>query len=302
MARSCKGCRIEGCEDENIIELANGCICCTVADDFLPTIEALLNRAVAARPYRHRDLGPGAAEAACCKAFAWPEVRTRVTVDGVIAVVDGPAVAAGRFAEDPEALAAQRAADPSLDHDSPLAELFEDQLACADIVILNKIRSDATRRRARPRSRRSPTQLRPSVKIVPASFGAIDARIAARRRGRGRGRSRQRGPAITTPKASTTTTISRASMSSCRSWRSTQTLCSSGSPRRSRATTSCGSRDSSPWPARRCAWCCRASAAGCSITTTAPGAPGESAASRLVVIGLKGLDRARDHGRAGAAR
>ena len=37
-----KGCRIEGCAEENIIELANGCICCTVADDFIPTIEKLL--------------------------------------------------------------------------------------------------------------------------------------------------------------------------------------------------------------------------------------------------------------------
>jgi len=110
------------------------------------------------------------------KAFTWPEVRTRVTVDGVIAVVDGPAAAAGRFAEDLEALAALRAADPSLDHDSPLAELFEDQLACADIVILNK--SDQMDPAARAAAEQAVAdKLRPSVKVVPASFGAIDARI-----------------------------------------------------------------------------------------------------------------------------
>jgi cobalamin biosynthesis protein CobW len=168
-----KGCRIEGCEEENIIELANGCICCTVADDFLPTIEALLNRPI---PPDHIVIETSglALPKPLLKAFAWPEVRTRVTVDGVIAVVDGPAVNAGRFAEDPAAVAASRAADPSLDHDSPLAELFEDQLACADMVILNK--SDlmsAEERRAAEQTVGG--HLRPSVKIVGASFGAIDA-------------------------------------------------------------------------------------------------------------------------------
>jgi cobalamin biosynthesis protein CobW len=168
-----KGCRIEGCEAENIIELANGCICCTVADDFLPTIEALLNRAA---PPDHIVIETSglALPKPLLKAFAWPEVRTRVTVDGVIAVVDGPAVNAGRFAEDPQAIAASRAADPSLDHDSPLAELFEDQLACADMVILNK--SDLMSSQERASAERIVTaHLRPSVKIVHASFGAIDA-------------------------------------------------------------------------------------------------------------------------------
>ena len=168
-----KGCRIEGCEEENIIELANGCICCTVADDFLPTIEALLNRPV---PPDHIVIETSglALPKPLLKAFAWPEVRTRVTVDGVIAVVDGPAVNAGRFAENPDAVAASRAADPSLDHDSPLVELFEDQLACADMVILNK--SDLmTPDERRAAERTVGGHLRPAVKIVPASFGGIDA-------------------------------------------------------------------------------------------------------------------------------
>ena len=168
-----KGCRIEGCEEENVIELANGCICCTVADDFLPTIEALLNRAA---PPDHIVIETSglALPKPLLKAFAWPEVRTRVTVDGVIAVVDGPAVNAGRFAEDPEAVAANRAADPNLDHDSPLAELFEDQLACADLVILNK--SDLMSTEERKAAEKAVGEhLRSSVKIVPASFGAIDA-------------------------------------------------------------------------------------------------------------------------------
>jgi cobalamin biosynthesis protein CobW len=168
-----KGCRIEGCAEENIIELANGCICCTVADDFLPTIEALLNRP---NPPDHIVIETSglALPKPLLKAFAWPEVRTRVTVDGVIAVVDGPAVTAGRFADDPKAVDARRAADASLDHDSPLAELFEDQLACADMVILNK--SDQMTMPERLLAERMVAEhLRPSVKIVSAIYGAIDA-------------------------------------------------------------------------------------------------------------------------------
>ena len=170
-----KGCRIQGCEEENIIELANGCICCTVADDFLPTMEALLSRPA---PPDHIVIETSglALPKPLVKAFTWPEVRTRVTVDGVIAVVDGPAAAAGRFAEDPEALAARRAADPSLDHDSPLAELFEDQLACADVVILNKADQMDAAARAAAESVVA-EKLQPSVKVVPAIFGAIDAKV-----------------------------------------------------------------------------------------------------------------------------
>ncbi|HEX4569770.1 MAG TPA: cobalamin biosynthesis protein CobW [Dongiaceae bacterium] len=170
-----KGCKIQGCEEENVIELANGCICCTVADDFLPTMEALLNRA---QPPDHIVIETSglALPKPLVKAFTWPEVRTRVTVDGVIAVVDGPAAAAGRFAEDPEALAARRAADPSLYHDSPLAELFEDQLACADVVILNKADQMDPKTRAAAEQAVA-DKLRPSVKVVPAIYGAIDARI-----------------------------------------------------------------------------------------------------------------------------
>src|SRR5258708_273163 len=121
------GCGVEGCRDDDVIELANGCICCTVADDFLPTIETLLGRR---EPPDHIVIETSglALPKPLLKACAWPEVRSRVTVDGVIAVVDAAAVAAGRFADDPAAVAAQRAADPSLDHDNPMEEVFTDQI------------------------------------------------------------------------------------------------------------------------------------------------------------------------------
>ena len=39
-----KGCGAEACSEDDIIELTNGCICCTVADDFIPTMSKLLER------------------------------------------------------------------------------------------------------------------------------------------------------------------------------------------------------------------------------------------------------------------
>ncbi len=111
------------------------------------------------------------------RAFAWPEMRTRMTVDGVIAVVDGPAAAAGRFADDPAAVARQRAADPALDHDNPLAELFEDQLACADLVVLNKTDLIPTPDLAALRGAIE-LQLRPGVKLVRPCDGRVAPEVA----------------------------------------------------------------------------------------------------------------------------
>ena len=167
------GCGIEGCADDDVIELANGCICCTVADDFLPAIEALLARTPAPDHIVIETSGL-ALPKPLVKAFAWPEVRSRVTVDGVIAVVDAAAVVAGRFADDPAAVAAQRAADPALDHDNPLEEVFTDQLQCADLVVLNKtdlVESD----RLEALRRELTAQLRPGTKLMTARFGKLDA-------------------------------------------------------------------------------------------------------------------------------
>lgn len=170
------GCGDASCADEDIVELANGCICCTVADDFLPTLERLLDRAA---PPEHILIETSglALPKPLVQAFAWPEIRTRTTVDGVLAVIDGAAVAAGRFADDPAAVARQRAADPALAHDNPLEEVFADQLACADLVILNKI--DLIDPTGLPALRREvQVRLRPSVKVVTAHEGRVAPEVA----------------------------------------------------------------------------------------------------------------------------
>ncbi|GAA6179362.1 cobalamin biosynthesis protein CobW [Shimia sp. NS0008-38b] len=132
-----KSCAIPDCPAENILELANGCICCTVADDFIPTIEALM--ALDPRPEHILIETSGLAlPKPLLKAFDWPDIRSKITVDGVIALADAEAVADGRFAANVAAVDAQREADEGLDHETPLSEVFEDQISCADIVLLTK--------------------------------------------------------------------------------------------------------------------------------------------------------------------
>ncbi|QDC39926.1 cobalamin biosynthesis protein CobW [Sphingobium fuliginis] len=170
-----RGCGDEACPDEDIIELANGCICCTVADDFLPTMQKLLDRPT---PPDHIIIETSglALPKPLVKAFQWPDIRTRATVDGVIALIDADALAAGRFAHDEAALAAARAADPTLDHDSPIEELFEDQLACADLVLLNKTDLVAVDRLA-VLERELAQEIRPGVRILRTARGEIDPAI-----------------------------------------------------------------------------------------------------------------------------
>ena len=169
------GCGIEGCDEDDVVELANGCICCTVADDFLPAMEKLLDRDV---PPDHIVIETSglALPKPLVKAFNWPEIRSRVTVDGVVAVIDSPAVAEGRFADDVEAVEAERRADEALDHDNPLEEVFEDQLLCADLVVLNKadiVGEAAIKKIAEGLA----AHMRPAVKAIPAVEGALDIEV-----------------------------------------------------------------------------------------------------------------------------
>jgi cobalamin biosynthesis protein CobW len=170
-----KSCGIESCPEDAIVELANGCICCTVADDFVPALELLLNRP---NPPEHIVIETSglALPKPLVQAFNWPSIASRVTVDGVIAVVDGAAVAAGRFADDHEALARQRAADNSVDHDNPLEEVFEDQLLCADLVVMNKADLMSAAERKDVASQIGQTLSR-SVKVVEVQNGKVPTSV-----------------------------------------------------------------------------------------------------------------------------
>ncbi|MGZ9110212.1 MAG: cobalamin biosynthesis protein CobW [Rhodoplanes sp.] len=132
-----KGCGDAACPEENIVELANGCLCCTVADEFVPALDQILARQPAVEHIVIETSGL-ALPKPLVQAFHWPAIKSRVTVDGVVAVVDGAALADGQVSADLEALSRQRLADTALDHDDPIEEVFEDQIACADLVVLNK--------------------------------------------------------------------------------------------------------------------------------------------------------------------
>ena len=170
-----KACGAASCPEDNIIELANGCICCTVADDFLPALDRIL---ALEPPVDHILIETSglALPKPLVKAFQWPSVKARVTVDGVVAVVDGLALAEGRVAHDHDALEEQRASMEVLDHDDPVEEVFEDQVACADLIVLTK--ADLLSLEALEAARaRVAEHLPRAVKIVTAENGRLDPAI-----------------------------------------------------------------------------------------------------------------------------
>jgi cobalamin biosynthesis protein CobW len=169
-----KGCGDAACPEENIVELANGCLCCTVADEFVPALDSILSR----KGVEHVVIETSglALPKPLVQAFHWPAIKSRVTVDGVIAVVDAAALAEGRVAADLDALAQQRLADAALAHDDPIEEVFADQIACADLVVLNKrdlldaagmAKAQAAIARALPRS----------VRTIAVADGKVNAAL-----------------------------------------------------------------------------------------------------------------------------
>lgn len=162
-------------EQPQIVELTNGCLCCTVQEEFLPTMLELLKRRDQLDCILIETSGL-ALPKPLVKAFRWPEIRNAATVDGVITVVDCEAVTTGTIASDLQALEAQRQADPNLDHETPIQELFEDQLACADLVVLNK--TDLVDAQAQAQAVALIQQELPrSVKIVASQQGTIDPAV-----------------------------------------------------------------------------------------------------------------------------
>lgn len=166
------GCGDETCREEDMIELANGCICCTVADEFIPTMQQLLNRPD--RPDHIVIETSGLAlPQPLIRAFNWPEIKSEVTIDGVVTVADAAALAEGRFAANEAAVDAQRRSDQMLDHETPLGELFEDQLVAADLVVLNKtdLVDEAALASIEAELRAG---MRPGTGLIRASNGHVD--------------------------------------------------------------------------------------------------------------------------------
>jgi cobalamin biosynthesis protein CobW len=171
LLRDCQICDEGEDPNQNIVELTNGCLCCTVQEEFLPTMQALLQRRDQIDAMIIETSGL-ALPKPLVQAFRWPEIRTQATVDGVITVVDCDALASGQLVGDLAALEAQRQADDALDHETPIEELFEDQLNCSDLVLLTKsdLVDEAQKAQVTTWLRQ---QLSDSVKVLPCHRGQI---------------------------------------------------------------------------------------------------------------------------------
>jgi cobalamin biosynthesis protein CobW len=175
LLRSCQVCDEDGEDSSNILELANGCLCCTVQEEFLPTMQELLLRRDRIDSIVIETSGL-ALPKPLVQAFRWQEIRTGATVDGVVTVVDCEAIADNRLVSDWQALEAQRQADDSLEHETPIEELFEDQLNCADLVVLTKCDRVPQEQYQQVRTWLE-SQVRPGVKLVPCHQGEIESSV-----------------------------------------------------------------------------------------------------------------------------
>ena len=168
------GCADETCGADDMIELSNGCICCTVADEFIPTMETLLDRDTPFDAIVIETSGLALPQP-LLRAFTWPEIKARVTLDAVVTVIDAAALSEGRFAADEAAVDARRREDQMLDHETPLGELFKDQLVAADLVVLNK--GDlVTADKMKAVEAQVRTAMRPGTGLIRAEHGHVDPR------------------------------------------------------------------------------------------------------------------------------
>ena len=172
LIRSCGFCPEEE-QTSRVVELTNGCLCCTVQDEFLPTMQLLLQRADQLDGIVVETSGL-ALPLPLIQAFGWPEIRTRTRVSGVITVVDGEALAAGSVVGDPSCLEAQRRQDPSLDHLSDLNDLFADQLEAADLILVSRA-DRLTPAACNQVMKQLQGQVRSGVSVLPMQRGEVPA-------------------------------------------------------------------------------------------------------------------------------
>ena len=175
LLRSCQICDESESADSNIVELTNGCLCCTVQEEFYPVMQELLKRRDKIDCLLIETSGL-ALPKPLIQAFRWPAIRNSATVDGVVTVVDCYALATGNLVGDLDALESQRQADPNLEHETPIEELFEDQLACADLVLLTKTDLVDAEQLSKIKAWLK-QELQPGVKVITASKGEIEPNL-----------------------------------------------------------------------------------------------------------------------------
>ena len=158
-----------------VVELANGCLCCTVQEEFLPVMLELLERRQSLDGILIETSGLALPQP-LLDAFLWPEIRTSVTVDSVVTMVDGEALAAGSVVGDAAAVERQRQADPELDHLTSLEALLVDQLRSADVVLVSRADKLSAAGMAKVQARIQP-HLRPGTSVLPCHHGVVPPEV-----------------------------------------------------------------------------------------------------------------------------
>ncbi len=135
LIKSCDRC--DETEEECVIELNNGCICCSVQDDFVPSIKALLefNPTIESIIIETSGL---ALPIPLIQALNWPEIRSSIYLDVVVCIVNGESMINGLPINDLNKITKQYNDIDRIDHNVPIEELFEEQLEVSDIVLVSR--------------------------------------------------------------------------------------------------------------------------------------------------------------------
>lgn len=158
-----------------IHDLPNGCICCTVKDDFLPTMKRLQERKHEVDHVLIETSGL-ALPTPVMKALAWPEIRNDFQLDAVLTVVDVPELLNGALegGQPIPGVAQSKGEIPT--HSSSVEAILNQQLENADVVVLNKIDAlkDADLEKAEELVRRKA----PKIRFLELAFHAeLDTRL-----------------------------------------------------------------------------------------------------------------------------
>ena len=135
LLKNCNSCNEESYDA--IIELNNGCLCCTVQDDFVPSIQTLLKTNIDLDAIIIETSGL-ALPIPLLKALSWPEIRTSIYLDLVVVTVNGESMINGSPINDLFLINTQYKDTKKIDHFSSIEELFKEQLEVSDIVIVSR--------------------------------------------------------------------------------------------------------------------------------------------------------------------
>ncbi len=135
LIKSCDKC--DESEDDCVIELNNGCLCCTVQDDFVPSIKALFefNPPIESIIIETSGL---ALPIPLIQALNWPEIRSSIYLDVVVGIVNGESMLNGSPINDLNKITKQYSETDKIDHNATIDELFEEQLEVSDIVLVSR--------------------------------------------------------------------------------------------------------------------------------------------------------------------